>query len=483
MSNKASRTVSRRDMLKLLGMSSAGLALSACSPNVVVETREVEVPVEVPVEQTVEVQVEQTVVVKETVEVEAAPSGPLYEEGELTLLLCCYTPEVLDLQADYNADFEKTYPGVKISQQETPAGQNYFEKLQTLIAAGTPPDVFDMWEGYVQPYAENNALMNLSPYIDLDPDIDWDDLQPAATEAASWGGNLYALIRDFYPGPGTLFYNTDLFDAAGVPYPTSDYTWDNVRAAAADLTVDTNGDGVPDEYGLGYETWFVPWLFWIWSNGGSVFNDDDTACTLTDPKSVEAIQYWADMMIEDEVALPPSTADALQGVSNAFMTGAVAMFIGNTWNIQELLAAREQGLNWKACLAPSANDGRRVYYMHLECWAASADTEKPDTAWRYIRDYQDKAVSRFVQLYPGIPHLKEKLYLYMTPENAEYGWDRIPSIISDPNNIRIPGAGAKWDKISGMIQAELDLVFIGEKTAEEAAAAVCPQIDEELARA
>jgi multiple sugar transport system substrate-binding protein len=475
MSNSNPTTISRRELLKLLGASSAGLALASCAQpepevQIVKETQEVEVPVE------------QTVVVKETIVVESAPSGPAYQEGELKLLLCCYTPEVLDLQADYNADFEATYPGVKITQEETPAGQNYFEKLQTLIAAGTPPDVFDMWEGYVGPYAENNALMNLSPFIDLDPDIGWDDLQPAATAAGSWHGDLYALIRDFYPGPVTMFYNTDLFDGAGAPYPTSDWTWDQVRAAATELTTDTNADSMPDQWGLGFETWFVPWLFWIWSNGGTVFDEEDTKCTLTNPKSVEALQYWADMMVKDEVALPPSTADAMQGVANAFMTGAVGMFIGNTWDIQNLLAAREQGLNWKACLSPAANDGGRVFYMHLECWAASAKTALPDTAWRYIRDYQVKAVPRFVELYPGIPHLKENLHLYMTPENAEYGWDRIPSIVSDPNNIRVPGAGAKWDKISGMIQAELDLVFIGEKTAEEAAAAVCPQINEELAR-
>ena len=47
---------------------------------------------------------------------------------------------------------------------------------------------------------------------------------------------------------------------------------------------------------------------------------------------------------------------------------------------------------------------------------------------------------------------------------------------------RVPGSGEKWDKISQLVQAEIDLVFIGEKTAAEAAATACPLVDEELAR-
>jgi len=246
--------------------------------------------------------------------------------------------------------------------------------------------------------------------------------------------------------------------------------------------VDTNGDGTPDQWGLTFETWAVPWLYWIWSNGGDVFNQDETKCTLTEPKAVEAIQYWADIINVDKSALSSAELQTMNGSSNAFRTGAVGMYLGNTWDIQDMLAAREQGLSWQACLSPQAPNGGRVYYMHLECWANSAQTKLPQTAWRYIRDYQFKAVPRFVKLYPGVPLLKQMLYLYLTPENAAYGWDRIPAIVSDPNNLRIPGAGAKWDKISGIIQAELDLVFIGEKSADDAAATACPLVDEELAR-
>ena len=78
--------------------------------------------------------------------------------------------------------------------------------------------------------------------------------------------------------------------------------------------------------------------------------------------------------------------------------------------------------------------------------------------------------------------LKQLLDTFNTETNQKLGYAPLISIANEPNQFRIPGSGAKWDKISGMIQSELVLVFIGEKSAADAAAAVAPQIDEELAR-
>jgi ABC-type glycerol-3-phosphate transport system substrate-binding protein len=120
--------------------------------------------------------------------------------------------------------------------------------------------------------------------------------------------------------------------------------------------------------------------------------------------------------------------------------------------------------------------------MHLECWAAAKASKVPNAAWQYIRDFTTKYIADFIKSYPGIPLLKKDIGLFLTDENKTYGWDKIPDIIADPKNIRIPGAGAKFDKISQLVQAELDLVFTGQKTAQAAADAVTPQVNEELAR-
>ena len=469
MSSQSSRAISRRQMLKWLGIGSAGLALSACAqatPQVVekVVTKEVEKVVTKEVEK----------VVKETVVVEA-PSGPTYEQGELTLLICCSSPEDLDNRAKWNAKWAEQFPGVTVKQDSLPAGQNYFEKLQTLIAANTMPDLYDMWEGYIQPYAANGALINLDPFFEADDKVKKEDLVPAAFEGGAWQNSVYAFCQGFMPGPISLYFNVDHFDAAGLDYPTSDWTWDDLRATAKKLTK------TPDKWGLTYSLWFVPWLYWIWSNGGDLFKDNDTKCALTDPKSVQALQYWADMVLVDQTTLPSSEAQALQGPENAFRTGAVSMYLGNCWDVPAMEAAtQEAGFNWKAVLSPKAPDGGRIWYEHFWCWGMWPKTKMPKTGWLHMRDFILDQVNQAAQ--PMVPPMKQLLYVFATERNRELGYEPLITLATQPGLLKYPGAGAKFDKISQIVQAEVDLVFIGEKTAEQAAADVCPKVDEELAR-
>ena len=71
-------------------------------------------------------------------------------------------------------------------------------------------------------------------------------------------------------------------------------------------------------------------------------------------------------------------------------------------------------------------------------------------------------------------------------ESFQMDTGRLPNsleeLVTQPGLLRIPGAGAKFDKIQSLIQAELDLAYIGDKTVADAMAAAAPKVDEELAR-
>jgi multiple sugar transport system substrate-binding protein len=359
-----------------------------------------------------------------------------------------------------------------------PAGQNYLEKLQAQLGAGTVPDVFDMWEGYIQPYAQNGVLLNLDPFFEKDAKVKKADLVPAALTAATWGASIYAFVIGFMPGPASLYYNPEHLAKAGVATPTAAWTWQDLRTAAQALTIDTNGDGTSDQWGLAFDLWFVPWLYWIWSNHGEVFNHDQTKSLLNHEKTVEALQYWADLVNVDKVALSPVALQSMQGGLNAFLGGNVSMYLGNTWDVTTLKEAK--AFAWHAVLAPTANDGRRVWYEHLWCWAISAQSKKSELAWNFIRDF---VLERVIDpATPTVPPLKQLLNKFNTANNQALGYTPLVTLATDPNQFRIPGAGNKWSKISSLIQAELDLVFIGEKTAADAAAAAAPNVDAELAR-
>ncbi|MDI7275156.1 MAG: sugar ABC transporter substrate-binding protein [Anaerolineae bacterium] len=464
----AKSKICRRELLRVGGAAAAASVLAACAPT--------PAPTSAPPEV-----LKETVVVKETV---LAQPTAAYEQGELRVLLCCSHPEQMEWWDPFDRRFEEAHPGARVNKELMPAGQNYFERLQTVIAAGTAPDIYDMWEGYVQPYAKNGALLQLDPFYEKDGRLKKEDMWPAALPPATWNGGLYAQMILLMAGPVGLWYNRKLFDQAGVQYPTNDWDWNALREAALKLTRDTNGDGEPEEYGVTFETWFVPWLYWIWSNGGDVFNADETACTLDDPKAYEPIQFWADLMIRDKVAPTSSTLQAMQGSANMFKTGQVAMYVGNCWDLWGMKEARAQGLDWGCRMSPKANNGNRCYYEHTGCYGIWTGSKLPNLAWEYCRDYvlDDECTAGRMTTEKVVPAVKKMLQHFATPETEELGWMGVIESLGDPKKLRYPGAGDKWDKISGLIQAELDLAFVGDKTAEQACKDAVPKVDEELAR-
>ncbi len=461
--------ISRRKMLRLLGAGSAGLALAACAPPAApAQPAAPAAPAAEPTKQ------------------EAAKDAPTAapaaasESGEVKVLICCSSgQEETDLRTKWNTEFEKKHEGIKITQESPPGGTNYFEKLQTLIAANTPPDLFDMWEGYVQPYAENGALADLEPHLASDTKIKKSDIVPGAIDAGSYQGKVYSMLYGFMPGPVSLYYNPAHFEKAGIPEPTATWKWDDMKDAAKKLTVDSNGDGVPEQWGFAFSSWFVNWLYTIWSNGSDIFSADQTKSTLTDPKTVEPIQYWADLVAKDKVAPDASAMEVLKGNIPAFKGGQISMVLGNYWDVGDLKSAKD--FKWKAVLAPTANNGNRTWYMHTGCWSISPGSKFQNTGWEFIRDFTLE--SPIESLVPYIPPLASmQLKFFDVPLHKELGYGALADVITKPGVLRIPGAGAKFDKIQGMIQAEIDQVVAGKKSAADAMAAAAPLVDGELSR-
>lgn len=455
MNDSSGRTISRRRLLKLAGMGGAGLALAACAP-----------AAPAPAQPAAGGQ-------------EAASTTAPAAAGATTLrvLVCCASPAEEPLRTKFNNDFAAANPGVTVAQEAPPAGQNYFEKLQTLLAANQMPDVFDMWEGYVQPYAANGALLALDDLIKADGKIQEEDILPVVIPAQSYEGKTYAFVYGFMPGPVSLYYNVDHFKDSGMSEPTPEWTWNDMRDAAIKLTK-KSGENV-EQWGLNFDNWFVVWQHWIWSNGGDIFNADQTQATITDPKAVEAVQWWYDLVNKDQVA--PGT-DAMQALGNngakSFGTGQISMRLGNYWDLGELKDSST--VNWKAVLGPKSNIDQRIWYMHLGCWSISPQSKNPNTAWAYSRDF---ILQRPIDsVTPYIPPLKSLLPTFTGPDHERLGYTALPEIVTEPGMLRIPGAGAKFDKISGLIQAELDLAYIGKQTVAEAMAAAEPKVNEELAR-
>ena len=126
------------------------------------------------------------------------------------------------LQKMYEA-FHEEYPNITVNI-ETIGYDDYFTQMQTRVAGGTAPDCYELNIENFAAYANKGVLAELTG-------IDTSGYNATALNAFSVNGKQYGVPGNF--SNVVLIYNKDLFDQAGVAYPTDDWTWDDAMEACA----------------------------------------------------------------------------------------------------------------------------------------------------------------------------------------------------------------------------------------------------------
>src|SRR5829696_4632531 len=221
------------------------------------------------------------------------------------------------------AAFKELHPNITIEPQVVP-WSDYWTKLQTGVAGGSTYDVFWMNARNLPVYASQGALVPIQPLID-DGSIDADAYPEALRRIYTFEGTVYGIPRDF--DTIALFYNKDLFDKAGVEYPTADWTWDDLRAAAEKLTSEDGSQwGYVSSLG-GQQNYYNL----IKQNEGEILNAEQTESMLSEPAACEALQFAGDFIAD---GLSPSVAvmQANDPHEMLFPAGVIAMIPGGSCN-------------------------------------------------------------------------------------------------------------------------------------------------------
>ncbi len=277
-------------------------------------------------------------------------------------------------------DWEAHYcPGAEVDLQILP-WEDYWAQLRQNAIDGTLPDIFNMTQDRFLYFANHDSLLDLQPMWD-EAGIDTTIWQPAMTQTYRLGAN-----SDLYAGPVNwdtvaIYYNKDLFDAANLPYPQTDWTWDDFAADAAALTNPDRGlygAAVYAEYQSGYANWIA-------STGiPPVLGAGRTQCTLTVTRSIEALDFLKDLYVNGYM---PGVAD-MGGASadNAFISwldGRVAIITAGSWKLPEAIA--DAPFNWDVVQLPrNPNTGRSRSILHSVGYVAAANTPNPELAENLI---------------------------------------------------------------------------------------------------
>lgn len=285
--------------------------------------------------------------------------------------------EDLDIYEELIAEFEAANPDVNVELIHIPSAGDYEQNLATLIAAGAAPDVFFINNISLPGFAAQGAFMPLERFA---TEEFLEDFFPGHLDAFRHNGALMALPRDI--SNMVLFYNQDLFAAAGVPEPTEGWTRDDFLAAAQALTQDTDGDGTIDQFGFGYSTFYLFWQPWVWSNGGRFFSDDFSQLTLNQGAALEGLEFYVGLRCGVNVA-PTGAQAAERSAASMFADGDAAMIVDGRWRVAPLLANPAVDFAWDVAHFPAGPAGS-VIDVDGSGWGISSTSRAPEAAWRFI---------------------------------------------------------------------------------------------------
>jgi multiple sugar transport system substrate-binding protein len=201
------------------------------------------------------------------------------------------------------------------------------QKLMAAVAAGGPPDIGQCYEAWTANLIDNGSLVPLSEFLEGPNALAAEslaDIYEIFLGGASHDGALWSF--PFNKSVRCLYYNRDLFREAGLDPDAPPRTWQEYRAMAARLTVDRDGDGDADQYGLASQITVSMFETLLVQNGGSLLNDDETAVAFDSPEGVEALEFMADILVRDGSALLSQGFD----YQNDFLAGNVAMIEGSS---------------------------------------------------------------------------------------------------------------------------------------------------------
>jgi multiple sugar transport system substrate-binding protein len=302
------------------------------------------------------------------------------EPGNVSFMVFGDPAELAAYQA-LVAAFEAEQPQIDVELIHIPSASDYRLRLGADFAAGSPADVVLInYRRYAQ-FARMGVLEPLAPYLRSSDVISDADFFPEASDPFRWRGQLLCIPQNI--SSLVVYYNKDLFDAAELDYPRDDWDWDDFLDTAKALTLDHDGDGRTDQYGLGTEASIFRVAPFIWQNGGELVvleaGTRPVKLAVDARAAREAIEWFVALQTEHGV-VPDAINEAAESSDSRFQNGRTAMFLNSRRGVPTY--RRIEGFDWDVAALP--RNEQVVGILHTDAYCMAGATEDKDAAWTFI---------------------------------------------------------------------------------------------------
>jgi|GEM_PF-4559294 len=446
----------RKIMFSLVALSVVFvLLISGCAP------KATPVPAEPPAAE--EPAAEEPAAEEPVAEEPTAEESPEEAEPVILRMAVFIIPAWMDYYTQKAEEFHEVYPNIMV-ETELVGAEEYFVDMALQLAAGVGPDLIFVCNTVNFPeFAAAGYLVPLDSYVEQHG-VDLADYVPEAIEGATWEGELYALPDSFHNGVSILYYNKTMFDEAGIAYPTDEWTYDDMAAAAAQLTKDTDGDGLIDQYGwypLEFTRNIAENATTMRSFGCSWMDESGTTSQADSPECLEAIQF-----VYDNLDSAPMF-DATIGHDELFTAGQVAMLTQGPWVLEGYRSSLEAlGMEVGTAKIPIGPAGRLSAGAAYGAHGITVMSEHPEEAALWVEWLTNEDnVKDFATLNLSQPARLSSLETWVdnfpmeAPAAAAVEYGAPP--LNNPANLRKA-------EMSSLVFQTMQAVWLKEATPEEA---------------
>jgi multiple sugar transport system substrate-binding protein len=332
---------------------------------------------------------------------------------------------------------------------------NLFESLAPALATNTAPALLLLGSEYIPEYAASGGIVALDDFWSWSG-LDVDNYLENVRETFVLDGTIYGIPMQY--NTQYLYWNKDLFTAAGLDPEAPPKTFDEMVAYAEALT-----DASKEQYGMGIAIGNANITNFLWSNGGDWLNADQTKAVCNSPETVEVLTMLQGIFENGYSPIGMTGAD----LDNLLYAGQLGMYINGPWLIN---GCREAGLNFGIGAVPAANDG------HLQVpgggcafmVTSSADEAQKEACYEAMKYWLSKDVLKEWSIKNGFPAWSQEVLA-----DPEIQADPIQNTLGPLSQYgRLPFAGmSEYSQIAGdCLDPLYEKLMYGQITPEDCAA-------------
>lgn len=275
--------------------------------------------------------------------------------------------------------FQQAHPEIVVELIHIPGQSDYRNRLAADVAAGAPADVVLINYRRYAAFANAGALEPLRPYLEKSTRIEESDFYPEASIPFKWNGELMCIPQNI--SSLVVYYNKDLFDQAGVDYPSDEWTWQEFLATAQALTKDLDNDGVTDQFGVGIEASLIRLAPFVWQAGGEVVDDtgNPSLLMLDTSEAFEAGEFFFGLQTIHHVT-PSLEQEAAEDSESRFLNGRLGMYFNSRRGVPTY--RESAAFDWDVAALPQ--NVEKAGILHADGYCLPSASKHKDAAWTFI---------------------------------------------------------------------------------------------------